>query len=197
MNRLVSSCDRLLSTVIIHLTCVSLTAGLACLGWLLVNHMQLQQADIVQRTAECHSLLRHAHDMHRAAGQLQEDTAAIQQALSTLRAKWPDTADETTFLQLVSQLAADHGVSVSDYRPGGVAKHAEFHEIELRLSGSGPYAGLCRWLVGLNELPRVVRLSQLTIVAPTVPGGDCAVDIHLQLMFGLDPATRLVGVTKL
>ena len=44
---------------------------------------------------------------------------------------------------------------------------------------------LCRWLAGVEQLPRMSRVSQLTVSAPRLANEACTLDCQLNLLFGL------------
>ena len=124
---------------------------------------------------------------------MQDERSTIDAEVAGLLAKLPEREDEGTFLQQLSDLAARHDVSLSEFRPGGRVQLDDHREIELRLKCSGKYSDLCHWLAGVQQLPRMSRVSQLTVNAPRTANGDCSLDCQLNLLFGLKPEKSSEG----
>lgn len=182
--------------VAIHLIFAAVSLGLGFAGWLSIVGLKHQIFKLECRNAESQLLLNNASDVQANAKRLKEKIINLEQAMQAVRAKSPTAPEEMRFLQQLSELAHANKVTFSDFRPGGVVNHPDFKQIELSLRGQGPYAGLCRWLAGLQDLPRMVHVSHLTIVAPSTNNGDCTVDLQLHLVFGLTPERQLAGMVQ-
>jgi Tfp pilus assembly protein PilO len=156
-----------------------------------------QRISDIERIASAHqSLLEQEQSLHDNSVKLDQDILALERTIQSLREKLPDNADETHFLQELSQRATAVGVSLGEFRPGGVSQRKNCKEIELQLRGTGTYASVARWLHSLREIPRILRLSDLSISAPSQPGGDCSIDIRIGLMFGLSQEQIIASKVK-
>ncbi len=192
--RLVSSFKR---TLAMTLGFVGMSATLATLLWLGITHLQSRVSQAQDSISERLNLIETATELQITADSLEEQVRLQQTNMLNLRAKFPNTADEAEFLQQLSEMAVATGVSIGDFRPGGISKLTSCKTLELKIRGTAPYASLCRWLAGLSELPRVVRLSQLSVCGPVTPHGDCTIDIQLNLVFGIDATQLIAGKAKL
>ena len=162
-----------------------ITVALALGNWAVIAWLQSQQQQTDSRIADSQSLLGRTREVHAHYRHWQAQTKLARQTVENLAAKMPASPQESQFLHELSQMAATNQVTLSDFRRGNIADLKEFKEIELRVRGTGTYAGLCRWLTGLEGLPRNVRVSQMTLSAPATAGGNCSVELDLHLRYGL------------
>ena len=196
MNALSTSFKKTGSASLMHGLFSLLTLAVGLLGWWLVMRMQHQLLEVASREMECQTLLNRTQELKAHSQDVKTEATTLKHELRALQARIPDSPEEAAFLQQLSQLALSHHISLGDFRPGGIVDRGDFKEITLRLHCTGAYSDLCHWLVGLGTLPRVTRISQLTVAAPVSPGGDCIVDIEIQLQHALKPNRRLASVPK-
>lgn len=186
MSNLTSLVSHFKQTSAIALAFVSISAVFGTLLWFGNTKLQSRvceaQADIGERI----NLIETTADLQITAKTLDEQVRSLQANIQSMRAKFPSTADESEFLQQLSETAEATGVYMSDFRPGGISSLSTCKMLELKIRGTAPYPSLCRWLAGLSHLPRVVQLSQLSVCGPVTPEGSCTIDIQLNLIFGID-----------
>lgn len=165
---------------------VGVSAALGALMWFGITNLQARVSQAQAAVSERLNLIETTTELQITAESLEEQVRLQQADILTMRAKFPTTADESKFLEQLSETAVATGVSISDFRPGGISNQSACKMLELKIRGTAPYAGLCRWLASLSKLPRVVRLSQLSVSGPVTPDGNCTIDIQLNLVFGID-----------
>lgn len=127
-----------------------------------------------------------------------ENAALAEQVRRTERqyeaalARVPNSPDESRFLENLSALAAETRLEIRDYRPGSTVQQERSSAIEVQIHTDGEYEQVCRFLAGLANLPRMCKVSQVGISGPAAPGGSCALDVNLQLIFApkLEPAAK-------
>ena len=176
---------RLSHLTVYKLLFAGITVALALGNWAVIAWLQNQRQLTDSRIADSQSLLGRTREVHAHYRHWQAQTKLARQTAENLAAKMPASPQESQFLHELSQMAATNQVTLSDFRRGNIADLKEFKEIELRVRGTGTYAGLCRWLTGLEGLPRNVRVSQMTLAAPATVGGNCSVELDLHLRYGL------------
>lgn len=196
MNKVVAIVDRFRERAALNLAFVGMTAVLGFLAWLGSSHLQNQLRQIAEYTAEREWMLEQEGELRATSVALHERLTSVKAVLDTLQAKLPPIPEESQFLHELSQLAAESGVSLSEFRPGGVTKRPNCKEIDLRMRGTGEYASVCRWLDSLDDVPRFVRIANITFSGPSTPGGDCIVDVELDLLFGLEAPPQLAAAVK-
>lgn len=179
------------STWILDGACACISVLIFTAGWLMAMGLQHQARRIGQRHDQGVALYRQTETLRTKHDELKATLAMTRQQVQILQARLPDAPGETTFMQQLSGLAAESGIEISDFRPGSVADRVTCKEMELRFRASGKYAGICRLLAGLRDMPRAVRVSQLTVAAPMERGGDCTIDCQVGLPFGRNEPTPI------
>jgi Tfp pilus assembly protein PilO len=170
------------------------TALIGVAAWLTACGLQTRLSNATSNLEERIVLLQGAAELRAASQKLHEDTTAARRHTESMQARLPATAEETQFLQQLSELATNCHLDLGDFRPGSVLDRNSYKELDLRIRARGHYGRLCQFLSELSQLPRFVRVSHLSIAAPSEHGGDCDVDLQLYLAFGfkLDPSSTVL-----
>ena len=196
MNLLSTIVARLGRTAALNLAFVGMTFMLTLVAWLGIAFLQSKVNRLEQDIAERMSMLEHGDQLGIDSQRVKQQIASVKVALQSLYAKLPESPEESQFLHQLSECALETGVSLSDFRPGGITERPNCKDIDLRLRGTGSYASVCRWLDRLNNLPRVVRISHVAIAGPTMAGEDCMIDLQLNLVFGVSAQPPLAALVK-
>lgn len=104
--------------------------------------------------------------VHKAE-KLRTERSDFEVRLKTLLDGIPESAHDSQFLGQVATLARDSELLLEQFRPGKVEKVDEYQQLEIELSASGTHAAICRFLHGLEGLPRMCRVPELHIEANT------------------------------
>ena len=83
----------------------------------------------------------------------------------------PTAPRESEFLGQISELVQGTSLKFDEFRPGATTEAGQYRQLEVRMSGFGTYKDICRFLAGLEELPRLCRVSRLDIESPDEPYG--------------------------
>lgn len=99
----------------------------------------------------------------------------------------PESADEGQFLAQITELAGSCELKLHNYRPGVPDKKPTYSQIDIRLDAEGTYDEICRFLAGLEALPRFCRLAGLSV--DRVDGGadELKVAFTLRIFFASSP----------
>jgi Tfp pilus assembly protein PilO len=164
--------------------------------WLGIVGIRKKVADVEEVSSAHQSLLEQERSLYDSSVKLEQDILVLEKTIRAIREKLPDDPDETHFLEELSQLATAAGFSIAYFRPGVVSQRKNYQEITLQLRGAGTYASVARWLHSLRDIPRILRISDLNISAPSQPGGSCSVDIRIDLLFGLSAEQPIASKVK-
>lgn len=171
--------------------------GLLCfLAWLGNSFLQNSLQEIDEGIVERSLMLGRQKALQDVSLQLENKLKVETAVLRALQSKFPEIPEESQFLQALSERASDMGIRLGEFRPGGIIKGKDCMEIELRLRSTGQYSSVCRWLDSLTDVPRFVRVSNIALTGPSTPGGDCVLDIQLNLLFGLSNQPQIAAVVK-
>lgn len=196
MNSFATMMNRFRERAALDLGFIGVTGLLCFLGWLGHSYLQSSLKEMDESIAERTLMLGRREALLDVSLQLEEKLRGETEVLKALQAKFPQIPEESQFLQALSLRAAEVGVRLGEFRPGGIIKGKDCMEMELRLRSTGQYAGVCRWLDSLTDVPRFVRVSNISLAGPSTPGGDCVLEIQLNLLFGLSNQPQLAAVVK-
>ena len=122
----------------------------------------------------------HVREQRDAAAQ---NLQTLRDTLSDLTSRLPAAPNEAEFLAQLSALADRSGVRLRNFRPGQVATAGPVNTCEVQLSIIGPFANVCKLLDGLDEVPRHLRVSRLSLSGPQLAGDPCLADVSIGLCF--------------
>ncbi|WP_162006577.1 type IV pilus inner membrane component PilO [Roseimaritima sediminicola] len=138
--------------------------------------------------AECHrasTTLARAAEIAQRRDQSEAALAAARQREQQVHRRIPDQAGEIQFLDQLTQLAQQSGLQIRDYRPGARHQHPTHQETELVLRLEGSYEGLCQFAAGLQRLPRMCRIGNLSLTAPQAGKSSMAMELRITLAHSL------------
>ena len=163
-----SNMERRLRTlrILLHVSGASgLAAMLVVAWWFLIRPVDAQRRDSSQRMARLETTLAAADEIRGENASLSERLSADRDQEAALQARIPDLPSEAEFLALASELAAETGLKIQDYRPGKPAERPSCSSLDVELICEGDYASVCGFLDGLSKLPRLSRIERLHIDA--------------------------------
>jgi len=147
-----------------------------------------------QRVEQVRDLLGEAVELRKQRATLLEEQQALEKLVEGVHERLPATADDGEFLAVAAQVAKEEGLQIIDYQRGQAALKEGHSQIDLGLKCIGDYAGLCRFLTRLEEMPRVSNVTQLRL--QTLPGKSVyPVEIRLVLYYGLETKLAIAGET--
>lgn len=112
----------------------------------------------------------------------ESELLTLKQRLEELKAQIPNGPEESRFLAQLSKLAEEAELGIRNFRPGPAEDSNDVKRIRVKLSGVGSYECLCRFLDGLQSLPRLTHVTTLKI-DPADSDGQYPVDMELSIFF--------------
>lgn len=100
----------------------------------------------------------------------------------------PEAADEALLLAQLTELAGRCELKLENYRPGTAEKKPTYSQIDVVLDAAGNYEQLCRFIAGLESLPRFCRLAGLTVDHSEGETELLRIMLTLRVFFGSTPA---------
>lgn len=145
-----------------------------------INDKSRLVADEIQSTTD---YLKQKPELAGRHDKLQRTLTDRQKRHAELIARIPDAPRESEFLTQLTQLARSTGMAISRYNPGEAVEDRSHASLEIELKAQASYASICRFLTGLEELPRLCRVTKLSIIAPAPDSDAYPVDLTLQIFF--------------
>ena len=159
-------------------------AGALVLAGSFLYAFQVHEQDRVQREyLRAENCLKNADATQRTYQALRQRQQREQARIEQLLRRVPVGPAESEFLALLADLSKQCDFSVRSFRPGGISSSGTFSQMEISLACDGTYESLCRFLDGLESLPRLCRVAGVSISAASEAGDRCTVELQLQLLF--------------
>ncbi len=184
-----------LSWSIHALAALLLMAGVAIyLGWF-YGPLQARAHRAQSQADQLKTLLRESDIVLARHGEVERELQELVAATTEMRRRIPAAPAVGDYLTSIGEIAAEEELYIQDYRQIAEVQHPVHSQIDLALKCEGGYRQLCRFMERLEKLPRVSRLSQLTL--RSVPNEDrYAIEIRLVLYHGLQPAPPVEAATS-
>lgn len=167
----------------LNAVCASIAALIGVIGYLAACGLQSKLASANVSMEERIVMLQGAGHLRSAAQALHDQLASARSRVESFHSRLPKGPEETQFLEELSSLASKAQLELSEFRPGSVVDRGNYKEIDLRVRTRGHYSNVCQLLAELTKVPRMVRVSQLTLSAPAAHGGECDFDVQIILAF--------------
>ena len=81
----------------------------------------------------------------------------------------PTAANDTQFLGHVSSIAAEHGITIDDFRIGDVKHQKRLSSLGVEIEFTANFTSICKFFDQVAALPQLSRLTHLEIAASNVP----------------------------
>jgi len=145
---------------------VVVTSLIAFCAWLCVIK-PIDAAIEWDRTRQmgAHKCLDNRDDIAGEAARLRIERSGFESRLKELLDGIPESVQDSQFLGQVATLARDSELLLEQFRPGTIEKSGDYQQLEIELTASGTHASICRFLDGLQNLPRLCRVPELDIEA--------------------------------
>jgi len=87
-------------------------------------------------------------------------------SIEMIEAKLPTEKDVEVILEDVWELAGEHGLKVKSVKSEKPVPAALYMELPLRMEMTGSFDGFYKFLLSLENLPRITRIHQMTLKRP-------------------------------
>jgi type IV pilus assembly protein PilO len=110
----------------------------------------------------------------------------LEQAIKIFDNKLPAQRDVDTILQQVSQISQSAGLTTRTVKPAKSETTANYSEEPIELTVSGDYKGFYQFMLDLEKLPRLTRVTQMKLTKMNGDSGQMAADVTLSIYFAPD-----------
>ena len=129
------------------------------------NYLQ-QREQIESRHEHLHSTLSEQQQLH-----------------ADLLAQIPAMPRESEFLAQLTELSRSTGMAISGYNPGETEQHSSHAALAIKLKARASHESLCRFLTGLETLPRLCHVTHLHVVTPKIAEAVYPVEMTVKIFF--------------
>jgi Tfp pilus assembly protein PilO len=164
---------------------VAAMAAATGLAALLYFPLSAKETELDNKLAAAWQLLQNADALAEQHATAKLSLEKAEQRIRTIREQIPETAEEAKFLAQLGQLAEESDFEVIDYRPGSPDPHDFCRQIRVHVRGRAEYESLCRFLAGLDRLPRLCRTIGFAVDTTKADADGYDVEMTLTIFFGV------------
>ena len=158
------------------LTCVAITFA----AWALAIGPALQQRHARQQRLVELALLQHkSATLSAGLSAARRQHAAVNDAIERLHLKLEPGGLVNSRLSAITRLANNSGLVIEEVRPGQTSDALQYEAVELRLTGSGPYPAVTRFLHRVHSQFRDMAMQSMDLSADS--GNALAPDVRVRL----------------
>lgn len=139
---------------------------------------------VQQRIVAVSQLLKNRDSIRQEYERLTSVLDCDRQRAAAVRQQVPDDPSEAEFLRQLSNAAAQGGVAVDDYNRGMMSEQPEFSQLDVHVDCSGTFKSICRFLEGLEKLPRVSEVVAMEMTSDG-QGDQYPLHVTIRLYFGV------------
>jgi len=147
------------------------------------------------------SLTHEIEDRRRALADLQRSTAGIddinrkikelQDAVQFFESKLPQEKEIETILEQVWKLAEANSLQAKTIRSGKTERTANFSQQAIEMNLSGDFTGFYLFIQQLEKLPRLTRLTDMSLTKISDHDGQMQASVTLSIFF--EPSDSTAG----
>jgi Tfp pilus assembly protein PilO len=149
--------------------------------------MSAQNASLERQIEKTTRLLELEPNVQARYEKLTKEAEVHEQRRREVLERIPEAADEGQFLAQLTELAGRCDLKVQNYRPATAEKKPTCSQMDVILDAEGDYAEVCRFVAGLESLPRFCRLAGLTVNHSETESDSLKVTFTLRIFFASTP----------
>jgi Tfp pilus assembly protein PilO len=156
-----------------------------------------------KKTAEREALEGDTAQKQRELVHLKQQTAGIddlsrkiddlQQAIDFFESKLPQEKDVDKILKEVWQRAEENALTVKTVKTLKSERAASYSEQPIQMSLSGDFKGFYSFLLQLEKLPRITRITQMQLTKINDKDGEMQAQMTLSIFFEPDTGSSVAG----
>jgi Tfp pilus assembly protein PilO len=163
--------------------------GLLCASYFLVFTKQdvKRRAKVEQRDAKQQAL----HDLDRASASVHDVDKKIrelQKAVDFFESRLPQAKEMDKVLKEIWQLADTNGLRTQTVRTPKSQRMTGYSEQTVELNLSGDFTGFYEFMLKLEQLPRLTRVTKLNLTKITDKDGEMQAAVTMSVFF--EPETE-------
>ena len=144
------------------------------------------------KQAQVEKKLKDLADLERATATVKDVDQKIEdlkKATEFFESKLPQAKEMDKVLREVWQLAETNGLKTKTVRTMKVKKMTGYSEQPIEMSLSGDFRGFYEFLLNVEKLPRLTKVSQLALTKITDKDGEMQAQLTLNVFFEPDTET--------
>lgn len=153
-------------------------------------------ADIKQETQVKREKLATLRTAAAGVQDLPTEIEKLRKAISFFEGKLPEEKEMDKVLREVWQIAEKNGLTTRSVRSMKPVLGADYSEQPIRMVIAGPFGGYYNFLKGVEALPRITRISEMSVNKDTKTEGQVAAELVLTIFFDSAAKPRQVAEAR-
>jgi Tfp pilus assembly protein PilO len=151
------------------------------------------------KQAQIESRQKALFDLEQATagiGDVKEKIGELQKATSSLESRLPQAKEVDKVLREVSQLAEAHSLTTKAVRTLATQRLNGYSEQPMEMGLSGDFNGFYQFLLQLEKLPRLNRVTRMGLTKITDRDGEMQAQLTLSIFFAPDSEPAAAGMAN-
>ena len=150
------------------------------------------KVDLDARTAEMREQLSRLDDATAGIDDLSRKIDDLQKAIDFFESKLPQEKEVDKILKEVWQMAEANSLTTKTIKTLKSERSANYSEQPIQMSLSGDFNGFYQFLLQLEKLPRITRVTEMSLQKITEVDGEMQAQMTLNIFF--EPETPAASV---
>jgi type IV pilus assembly protein PilO len=149
---------------------------------------------LLKDTKEKQKMLNDLHTATTGIDDMNAKVDELQKAINFFEQKLPAEKDIDGILQEVWEMAKTNSLQTKMVKPEKQERGPNYSEQPIKMSLSGDFNGFYAFLLQLEKLPRITRVTQMNIKKANDHDGEATAEITLSIFFEPDTSAKVATV---
>lgn len=151
--------------------------------WLVFRPQNLEIAEARREIEHKRSMLDKLREATSQNEDLERANADIRESIDAIEDRLPSTKEVDGMVRQVSNLAVESGLEPPVMDSAKPVTAAEYMEQPLEMSITGPFSGFYKFLLAMEQMPRITRTPDMNIKRAEDENGDMKAEFTLSIYF--------------
>jgi len=172
---------------------VAMVGLLACSYCFVFSKSNARRATLEQAIRAKQSALVNLKNATAGIDDLGNKIEELQQAITFFESKLPQEKEVDKILKEVWQMAEANSLQTKTIKTLKSERGTNYSEQPITLSLSGDFSGFYSFMLQLEKLPRITRVTQMKLEKITSQDGQMDADLTLSIFFEPDPTAAVTA----
>jgi type IV pilus assembly protein PilO len=175
---------------------LTLMAGMVAASYFFViNPLYLKRQAYIKDTDEKKSSLANLEQSTAGISDLGKRIDELQKAIAFFEGKLPQERELDKILREVAEKADKNNLLTRTVKPAKAERGPNYSELPITINLSGQFDGFYTFLLELEKLPRITRMTQMKLEKINERDGDMTAQVTLSIFYEPDTGKRTSGAS--
>lgn len=172
-----------------------LMVGLLVAAYFILDKKSRKRADVLADVEQMHQSLTNLRASMAGIDDQDRKISELQQAIAFFESKLPQEKEVDKILKEVWQMAEANSLATRTIKTLKSEREANYSEQPIQLSLSGDFNGFYAFLLQLEKLPRITRVSHMNLEKIDGRDGEMQAQLTLSIFFEPDTSNNVTTAT--